>query len=171
LEFKKVEKMVDPVPLGKIPSGLFIVTVADNTPGKPPGEGRRGGVLGSWIQQAGFEPLLVSVALKADGHFAGFLRETGRFCVNIIGHANNGVMKPFWGKYQPGADPFTGLTVEVSPRGNLLLPDAMAALECTVREVAQPGDHLIVFGEVVETKAFKPEDKPMTHVRKSGDGY
>jgi hypothetical protein len=35
----------------------------------------------------------------------------------------------------------------------------------------QPGDHVIAFGEVVETRLFKPEDKPMTHVRKSGDGY
>jgi flavin reductase (DIM6/NTAB) family NADH-FMN oxidoreductase RutF len=159
--------MVDPVPVGKIPSGLFVVTVAGMQGGNP----RKEGVLGSWVQQAGFEPLLISVALKADRPFVEFLRETGRFCVNVVGHANNGVMKPFWGKLVEGGDPFEGLAVEVSSRGNLLLPDAMAALECTVRDVSQPGDHIIVFGEVVETKLFKPDDKPMVHVRKSGMTY
>jgi flavin reductase (DIM6/NTAB) family NADH-FMN oxidoreductase RutF len=159
--------MVDPVPVGKIPSGLFIVTVA----GMQAGISRREGVLGSWIQQAGFEPLLISVALKADRPFSEFLRSIGRFCVNIVGHENNGLMKPFWGQLRPGEDPFTGLAHETSPRGNILLPDSLAALECEVRSVAEPGDHLIVFGEVVETRLFKPQDKPMVHVRKSGAGY
>jgi flavin reductase (DIM6/NTAB) family NADH-FMN oxidoreductase RutF len=80
--------MVDPVPVGKIPSGLFVVTVAGMQGGNP----RKEGVLGSWVQQAGFEPLLISVALKADRPFVEFLRETGRFCVNVVGHANNGGM-------------------------------------------------------------------------------
>jgi hypothetical protein len=30
---------------------------------------------------------------------------------------------------------------------------------------------VIVVAEVVETRFFKPEDKPMSHVRKSGEGY
>jgi flavin reductase (DIM6/NTAB) family NADH-FMN oxidoreductase RutF len=149
--------------VGKIPSGLFIVTTVQG--------GRREGFLASWVQQASFEPLVISLALKANRPFSDFLLETGRFCVNIVGHANNGVMKPFWGKYEPGADPFADLKVEMSPRGNLLLPDTIAALECELRGSAQPGDHRIVFGEVVESRMFKAEDKPMTHVRKSGSGY
>jgi flavin reductase (DIM6/NTAB) family NADH-FMN oxidoreductase RutF len=155
--------MADPIPVGKIPSGLFIVTVA--------GEGQKHGFLGSWIQQAGFKPLLVSVALQPDGASWEILQKTRRFTVNIVGHNNNGLMKPFWGAYKPGADPFEGLATETSARGNLLLPDALAALECELVSHAQPGDHVIVFGEVVETRLFKPEDKPMTHVRKSGEGY
>ncbi len=155
--------MADPVPVGKIPSGLFLVTVAVS--------GRREGFLGSWIQQASFEPMMISVALQPDRPAWGLLRETGRFCVNIIGHENHGVMKPFWGKYVPGADPFTDIPHELTARGNLLLPDAMAALECELRGFHQPGDHVIAFGEVVETHLIKPGDKPMVHVRKSGAAY
>ncbi len=155
--------MVDPIPAGKILSGLFIVTVTD-------GE-YRDGFLASWIQQASFEPLMLSMALKSDRPLFRHIQETGRFCVNIIGHHNNGVMKPFWGQLKPGEDPFTGLTYEISPRGNLLLPDAMASLECEVRGTFQPGDHVLVFGEVVETRLFQPEDKPMPHVRKTGASY
>jgi len=155
--------MVDPVPVGKIPSGLFIVTVSH--------EGRRDGFLASWIQQASFEPLMISIAVSSHRPLWDMIRESGRFCVNIVGHQNNGVMKPFWGALKPGEDPFVVLSLEVSSRGNILLPDAMAALECEVRASSHPGDHAIVFAEVVETRFFKPEDKPMTHVRKSGSGY
>jgi flavin reductase (DIM6/NTAB) family NADH-FMN oxidoreductase RutF len=155
--------MLDPIPVGRIPSGLFIVTLAK--------EGRKEGFLGSWIQQASFSPLMISLALQPGGASWALMQETGRFCVNIVGHNNNGVMKPFWGAYKPGVDHFEGLATEVSARGNILLPDCLAALECELRSHTQPGDHVIVVAEVVETRFFKPEDKPMSHVRKSGEGY
>ena len=155
--------MLDPIPVGRIPSGLFIVTLTK--------DGQKEGFLASWIQQASFKPLLISLALQPDGASWALMQETGRFCVNIVGHNNNGVMKPFWGGYKPGVDHFAGLAQEVSARGNLLLPDCLAAVECELRSHTQPGDHVIVIAEVVETRIFKPEDKPMTHVRKSGDGY
>ena len=155
--------MLDPIPVGRIPSGLFIVTLTK--------EGQKEGFLASWIQQASFKPLLISLALQPGGASWALMQETGRFCVNIVGHNNNGVMKPFWGAYKPGVDHFAGLAQEVSARGNLLLPDCLAALECELRSHTQPGDHVIVVAEVVETRIFKPEDKPMSHVRKSGDGY
>ena len=155
--------MLDPIPVGRIPSGLFIVTVTK--------DGQKEGFLGSWIQQASFKPLLLSVAVQPGGVSWALIQETGRFCVNIVGHNNNGVMKPFWGAYKPGVDHFAGLQQEISARGNLLLPDALCALECELRSHTVAGDHVMVIAEVVETRMFKPEDKPMTHVRKSGEGY
>jgi flavin reductase (DIM6/NTAB) family NADH-FMN oxidoreductase RutF len=155
--------MIDPIPVGKILSGLFVVTVTDGD--------YRDGFLASWIQQASFEPLMLSMAMKPDRPVLERIQNVGCFCVNIIGHHNNGVMKPFWGMLKPGEDPFTGLTYEISSRGNLLLPDAVASLECEVRGVAQPGDHVLVLAEVVETRLFQPEDRPMPHVRKTGLEY
>src|SRR5580658_8895418 len=101
--------MTDPVPVGKILSGLFIVTVTD-------GE-YRDGFLASWIQQASFEPLMLSMAMKPERPTFDRILSVGRFCVNVIGHHNNGVMKPFWGLLKPGEDPFVGLTYEISGRG------------------------------------------------------
>ncbi len=155
--------MVDSGPAGKIPSGLFIITVTE-------GEVREG-FLASWVQQASFEPLMISMAMKPDRPMLERILKVGRFGVNIVGHHNNGVMKPFWGMLKPGEDPFTGLDYEISPRGTLLLTDAMAILECEVRITSQPGDHVIVFGEVVESRLFQPEDKPMTHIRKTAASY
>ena len=155
--------MPDPVPVGKIPSGLFILTVADGA--------RREGFLASWIQQASFEPLMISMAVKADRPLVEFLRATGRFCINVVGHRNNGLLKPFWGAAKQGENPLDAVATTLSPRGNAILTDALAALECEPRGFTQPGDHVIVFAEVVESSLMKPEDKPMTHVRKTGAAY
>ncbi len=148
--------------MGKISSGLFIVTAAH--------DGNRGGYLASWIQQVSFSPLMVSLAMKPGRPCYDLIKTHGRFCINIIGHKNEGVMKPFW---SPNAekDPFDGLDYVVTPSGNLVLRSAMAALECEVRSTTTPGDHEILFAEVMAGQEIQVEDKPLNHVRKSGLQY
>lgn len=148
--------------VGKIPSGLFIVTTLL--------DGRREGYLGSWVQQTSFSPLLISVAVKPGRACHAAIKAHGRFCINVVGQNNGGVMKPFW-SVKEGVDPFGGLDVIETPRGNLILRNALAAIECEARSSATPGDHEIIFAEAVESHLLQPEDKPLTHVRKSGLGY
>ncbi len=155
--------MADPIPVGKIPSGLFIITVTD-------GESKEG-FLASWIQQVSFDPLMISIAIEPERPVLERIREVGCFCVNIVGHQNNGLLKPFWGGAKEGVNPLDAVETVVTLRGNVLLSDSMAALECELRETLPAGDHVIVLGEVVETRLLKPEDKPMTHVRKTGASY
>jgi flavin reductase (DIM6/NTAB) family NADH-FMN oxidoreductase RutF len=154
---------IDPIPVGKIPSGLFIITAQL--------EGERQGFLGSFVQQVSFSPLLVMIAAKEGRSVTDLIRKSGRFCLNLVGHQNNGVMKPFWGALKPGEDPFVSLNTDVSESGSLILGDAMAALECQVLSESSPGDHVLFFGEVTATRLMNGEDKPMVHIRKSGDSY
>ena len=148
--------------MGKIPSGLFVVTARD-------GE-RKDGYLGSWIQQASFSPLLLSLAIRPGRLGYDLIRSTGRLCVNVVGQKNGGMMKPFWSP-EPGSDVFSGLEWSRTERGNITLASALAVLECEVRASFAPGDHEILFVEVVAGRIQQPEDKPLTHVRKSGLGY
>jgi flavin reductase (DIM6/NTAB) family NADH-FMN oxidoreductase RutF len=148
--------------VGKIPSGLFIVTTILN--------GRKEGYLGSWIQQTSFSPLLISIAIRPGRPCYDAMKSHGRFCINIIGQKNGGVMKPFWNP-DANPDPFQGLDYMETTRGNILLNTGLAALECEVRTSATPGDHEIIFAEVVEGHMLQPDDKSLTHVRRSGLGY
>lgn len=148
--------------VGRIPSGLYIITTLY--------EGRKEGFLGSWVQQAAFEPLLVSIALKPGRPCYAAIKAQGRFCINIVGQNNGGIMKPFW-SVKEGVDPFAGIEYVPTARGNVLLKQAVAALECEARTSAMPGDHEIVFAEVLESHLLQPEDKPLTHLRKSGLSY
>lgn len=159
----KVEEVPElAVAVGKIPSGLFIVTAA--------GEGRKEGYLGSWIQQVSFSPLMLQISIRPGRPCYDLIHAHRRFCVNVVGQKNGGLMKPFWNP-DSTPDPFEGLEWSVSRRGNILLQGALAALECEVRSAHQPGDHEIIFAEVVEGRVLHPEDKPLTHVRRSALGY
>jgi flavin reductase (DIM6/NTAB) family NADH-FMN oxidoreductase RutF len=148
--------------VGKIPSGLFIVTTVLN--------GRKEGYLGSWIQQASFSPLLISMAVRAGRPCYEAIKSHGRFCVNVIGAKNGGVMKPFWNP-ELSPDPFAGLELEITSRGNVVLKNALAAFECELRSSATPGDHEIIYAEVMDGHLIQLEDKPLTHVRKSALSY
>lgn len=156
------DKIPEAAAVGKIPSGLFIITTVL--------EGRQEGFLGSWVQQTSFAPLMVSIALKPGRPCHAAIKSHGRFCINVVGHHNGGMMKPFW-NLKEGVDPFAGLDHVVTARGNLILKQALAAIECEARSSSTPGDHEIVFAEAVESHLLQPEDKPLTHIRKSGMGY
>ena len=149
--------------LGKVASGLFVVTASEN--------GQQDGYLASFIQQISFEPMLISSAVKPGRPAYDIMKSKGKFTINIVGSDNNGVMKPFWSGYSPETNPFENLKTEVSESGELLLLDCAAALECVVKEWAQPGDHELAIAEVTAEHIFKADDKPLTHIRKSGLKY
>ncbi len=148
--------------VGKIPSGLFIVTTLLAQ--------QKEGYLGSWIQQVSFSPLMIQIAIRPGRPCYQAIKSHGRFCVNVVGQKNGGMMKPFWNP-DSAQDPFAQLEWSLSPRGNILIGNSLAALECEARSVFVPGDHEIIFGEVVAGHILQPEDKSLTHTRKSGLGY
>ena len=147
-------------PIGKIPSGLFIITAAD-------GE-NIDGYLGSWVQQVSFNPLMIAVAIKPGRPCYDIINDKKRFCINVVGKKNNGLMKPFWKGYDPEAKPFANLQYDISNLGNVILQDSMAAIECLVEKTLTPGDHEVLFAKVENCHFINPEDQPLTHIRKSG---
>lgn len=149
--------------LGRLSSGLFIVTARQDD--------RADGFLASWIQQASFSPLMVSMAVKPGRPCYDYIQAHGRFCINIVGKDNGGVMKPFWSGYAPDTDPFAGLPHRLSEQGNLILENCLAAIECQVKDTVSAGDHQIVLAEVTGCHLLNEEDKPLTHSRKTGLDY
>ena len=62
--------------LGRVPSGLYAVGAVH--------EGRRMGMLCSFVEQAGFEPPMISIALGADRPLRVVLERGELFSVNIL---------------------------------------------------------------------------------------
>ncbi len=149
--------------LGKVTSGLFIVTAFEDD--------KVDGYLGSWIQQISFEPLMLQIAIKPGRPCYDYIIKNKQFCINIVGQQNNGVMKPFWKGYDANENPFEKLAHTRSSRGNWILTDCMAALECEMQSHYHPGDHVLLFATVLAEYVLKPEDKPLAHVRKNGLSY
>jgi flavin reductase (DIM6/NTAB) family NADH-FMN oxidoreductase RutF len=149
--------------LGRLPSGLFILTV---------GSGERStGMLASWVMQAGFEPPMVSVAVKQGRYVADWITAGQPFVLNVLGENSNGLMKHFSAGFEPGQPAFDGVTITHCPRGVPILNDALGHLECEPTSHVDSGDHRIFLAKVVRGKLHDATGRPYVHVRKSGANY
>lgn len=148
--------------LGRIPSGCSILTART--------DGDRTGMLASWVQQAAFEPPIVSVAVKA-GRPIGKLIENARgFALNLLGENPGPMFKHFGRGFAPGEEAFAGLATTDVEFG-VAIPDRIAVLSCKLVARQKVGDHEVVFGEVVEADVNESLPAPYIHIRKSGAGY
>jgi flavin reductase (DIM6/NTAB) family NADH-FMN oxidoreductase RutF len=147
--------------LGRIPSGCAIVTVRHGA--------TRTGMLGSWVQQAGFEPPMISVAIQKGRPIVGLIERSGEFVVNALGENPTAMFKHFGKGFDLEQDAFAGLAVREVTCG-IEIEDQIARLSVRVRGRCAAGDHVVYVGEVVEASA-KEQGRPYVHMRKSGWSY
>jgi flavin reductase (DIM6/NTAB) family NADH-FMN oxidoreductase RutF len=152
----------DPV-LGRIPSGIFILTV---------GKGERAtGMLSSWVMQAGFEPPMVSVAVRLRRYVCDWITEGQPFVLNLVGERQIGLMKHFAKGFEPGQPAFEGLALSDDARGVPILRDAIGHLECEPVRHTDSGDHRIFVAKVVGGELRQADIAPNVHIRRSGAKY
>ena len=145
--------------LGRVASGLYVLTVgAGDT---------AGAMLASWVQQAGFDPPMLSVALGADRPFAQRLAAGEPFAVNVIGEGDKALVSRF-GRGDTGQPPLEGIALlDGSPPA---LADTVAVMRCSVVDSVRAGDHR-VFVAQIESGRLLADRPPKTHVRRRGDHY
>ncbi len=147
--------------LGKLPSGCSILTAGH--------EGRSTGMLASWIQQASFEPLLLTVAIKRGRPLVELVEGSGRFIANILGSGPENMFRHFGKGFGPDEPAFEGLASRETEFGTVL-EDALGFLECMVQFRVEVGDHRLYVAELVSGDLCVGSD-PYVHVRKSGRNY
>ena len=156
------KKAFDPV-LGRVPSGIFILTV---------GVGERAtGMLSSWVMQAGFEPPMVSVAVKLGRYVCDWLSEGQPFVLNLVGESQTDLVKHFGKGFEPGAPAFNGVAIAHCARGVPVLTETLGHLECEPVRHEDSGDHRVFLARVVRGKLRHADAQPMVHVRRSGANY
>ncbi|MBC8122755.1 MAG: flavin reductase family protein [Gemmatimonadaceae bacterium] len=149
--------------LGKIPSGIFIITAQKND--------QSSGMLASWVQQAGFEPPSLTVAVKKDRPFELLVSEVGDgFVVNVLARENGKLAGHFGKGFAPGEPAFEGVATETATTGTPVLSEAVAFLDCRVTGRLEGGDHWVILGEVVDG-CLRKETEPWVHTRKNGFSY
>lgn len=149
--------------LGRIPSGLYILTTRR-------GE-RSTGMLASWVQQAGFEPPTLTVAVKRGRFVADWIGETGRFTLNQVRAGQKGLIRHFARGFEPDAEAFQGLALRDDARGGPVLADALAYLDAEVVDRLDGYDHHILLARVVGGAMLETGAEPMVHVRHNGMHY
>ena len=149
---------------GRVSSGLYILTAA--------GDGKSTGMLASWVQQCGFEPLRLSIAVAKDRWVRSWLTPGSSAVVHVLGEGEAKKFMSHFGKgFGPDDDAFVGLEVERREGLPPLLKGPLARIEGKVSSVFDAGDHELIILDVAAGGITDESVKPATHSRKSAGHY
>ena len=146
--------------LGNVPGGVWVLTAHD--------EDRRVGLLVGGVQQLGFAPPMVGVAVPKGEPIMPLLSDSGRFALCQLGEEDRRIRRKFSAPPEEGEDAFLGLRL-VRPKfaGLPILLTSVGHLECEItRHLDFEGDHDLFVGEVVSA-AFG-EGVPIVRLRDDG---
>jgi len=150
--------------LARISSGLYVVTAAHNN--------ARSAMIASWVSQASFEPLGLTIAVAKDRAIESLMQVGDSFVLNALGEDDyNVTLKHFLQRFAPGADRFQG--VEWFPAKNKcpVLKAAISYMECKVVSRLETPDHWITYCEVVDGGVMQPQTRTAVHRRKVANYY
>lgn len=154
--------------LGRVVGSLCVLTTR-----KGSGESQlSGAMVASWVSQASFTPPGLTVAVAKDRAVEALLHVGDSFALNVLASGReSGPMKQFLQPFAPGADRFAGLDLEESPSAQPILPDALAWLECSVKQRMECGDHWLIYAQVGSGALLDGEATTAVHQRRSGANY
>jgi flavin reductase (DIM6/NTAB) family NADH-FMN oxidoreductase RutF len=150
--------------LGRISGGLYIITAKK-------GEAASA-MLASWVSQASFEPLGITIAVAKDRAIESFMHVGDRFVLNVLEEGNyQTLMKHFLKRFPPGGDRFAGIKVYPASNGCPILADALAYLECEVVSRMDTSDHWVVYSTIDTGRVSNADSLTAVHHRKVGNHY
>ncbi len=150
--------------LGRLSGGLYIITAKKGDVSSA--------MLASWVNQASFKPLGISIAVAKDRAIESLMQVGDKFVLNALEEGNyQRLMKHFLKRFAPGADRFQGVRTQPAENGAPILADALAYMECEVISRMDGGDHWIVYSTVYAGRVSKPDALTAVHHRKVGNHY
>ena len=150
------------VALRKIPHGVYVVGVKQDS--------QLNAFTATWLTQVSFTPPLVAVGIKKDSHSLEMIRRDRVFSVNLLGKDQKALAEHFVKPAAVVGEKLGKVPHRIGATGAPILEEAIAYLECELRELANAhGDHAIVIGEVVE--AGVRADEPALTLMDTGWHY
>jgi len=150
--------------LGRISGGLYIITAQKGDVS--------GAMLASWVTQASFKPLGLTIAVAKDRAIESMMHAGDKFVLNVLEEGNyQTLMRHFLKRFAPGADRFAGVKTQPATNGSPILTDALAYMECEVVSRMELSDHHIVYAIVDNGRVSNPDALPAVHHRKVGNHY
>lgn len=123
--------------LGHFPTGVTVVTGADEN-------GAAGMAIGSFASVSLDPPLVMFCPGNTSASWLR-IKETGSFCVNVLGEDQKDVCGVFAGKAD---DKFEGIEWTTHATGAPVIPGSLAVIDCEIHSILDGGDHDIVVGRV-----------------------
>ena len=142
------------VVLRMIPYGIYVLTADD-------GKGTVAAATVNWVTQSAFAPPLVVVGVKADSSAYGVVKAAGKFALNMLGKDQKALAFTFFRPADVADGKLSGQPYQKGGNGAPILIDVPGALECTVVNIVELGDHHVIVAEVTEAHLMKaPAGRP-----------
>jgi flavin reductase (DIM6/NTAB) family NADH-FMN oxidoreductase RutF len=138
--------------LWKMPSGLYVV-------GARSGE-RRNGMTLNWATQVSVDPKLLAVSIEQAAFTHGLIDESGAFALNLIDREDRAIVRKFTKPVEVDAAARTlnGFPYHDAPvTGSPVLDQAVAYLDCAVRQRVAVGEYTLFIAEIVDCAFQKDE--------------
>ena len=126
-------------------------------------------MLCSFVEQAGFEPPMISIALGVDRPLRAAVEHGGLFSLNVLGAEDKKLLAAFASGGEE--DPFAAFPLVENDHGLPQLADALAWLVCRPCGSVAAGDHVVYVAEVMEGCLHREAGEPMIRLRKNGLTY
>lgn len=123
--------------LGHFPTGVTVVTGAD-------ADGPAGLAIGSFASVS-LDPPLVMFCPGNTSESWLRIKETGSFCVNVLGADQKDTCGVFASKAE---DKFEGIDWTAGDTGSPIISGSIAVIDCKIQQIHDGGDHDIVVGLV-----------------------
>ena len=150
--------------LGRLSGGLYIITAKKGDVSSA--------MLASWVSQASFEPLGLTIAVAKDRAIEALMQVGDTFVLNVLEDGNyQHLMKHFLKRFPPGADRFSGVKTQPANNGSPILGEALAYLECEVVSRMELSDHHIVYCKIDLGRVSNTNSLSAVHHRKVGNHY
>lgn len=140
--------------LGHWTTGVAVVTSLTDA-------GRPRGLTASAFASLSLQPPLVLVCIEHGADTHGSIRASGFFAVSVLPQAAERLARRFAGDAPEGK--FDGIAHHPEATGAPVLDDALAWVDCTLRDAYDGGDHTIFVGDVVAGDAR--EGEPLVYYR------
>jgi flavin reductase (DIM6/NTAB) family NADH-FMN oxidoreductase RutF len=140
--------------LWTMPSGLYVL-------GSRAGE-RCNAMTCNWATQVGFDPKLLAVSVEQEAFTHELINEGRVFSLNIVDREDRAIVRKFTKPVEVDLEARTlnGFPFHDGRTGAPILDQALAFVDCEVRQTVDVGGHTLFLGEVVDTGFQKPEDTP-----------
>lgn len=150
-EYDKLRRRV----LWTMPYGLYVV-------GSRAGD-RRNGMTLNWVTQLSFDPKLVGIGVENGALTRELVAEGRVFSLCIVDREDRAIVRKFTKPVEvdEAAGTMNGFAFHDGRTGAPILDQAVAYVDCEVRQEIPTGSHTLFVGEVVDAGFQKPEDTPV----------
>jgi flavin reductase (DIM6/NTAB) family NADH-FMN oxidoreductase RutF len=133
----------------KIPNALALIGSASGD--------EWNGMTASWITQLSMEPVIIGVGVDNKAVTHRLIAEGGSFTVNLWSSEDT---KPFVKFSKPAereGNTLNGRPVKTATTGAPIFEEAIAWMDCEVRQAIDLGTHTLFLGEIVDAAVNEPE--------------